>query len=100
MYLEIKIRIPFGVPGVTTKTIKGVTYVYYTYDRSYDTEKKYTKPTGTSIGKCVPDEPGFMYPNQNFLRFFPEIDLPEEKTSGLKVAMKVLEESTMSPSVR
>ena len=84
MYLEIKIRIPFGVPGVTTKTIKGVTYVYYTYDRSYDTEKKYTKPTGTSIGKCIPDEPGFMYPNQNFLRFFPEIDLPEEKEESFR----------------
>jgi len=84
MYLEIKIRIPTEVPGITTKTIKGVTYVYYIYERSYDTDKKYTKPVATTIGKCVPNEPGMMYPNQSFLRFFPEIDLPEEREESFR----------------
>ena len=79
MYLDIKVKIPTNVPGVTQKTINGVTYVYYTYERPYDPEKKYTKPVSTTIGKCIPDEPGMMYPNENFLRFFPEIDMPEEK---------------------
>ena len=80
MYLEAKIKIPSGIAGITTKTIKGVTYVYYIYSRSYDVDKKYTATKATSIGKCVPDEPGMMYPNHNFLRFFPEIDLPDEKS--------------------
>ena len=80
MYLEAKIKIPTEVSGISTKTISGISYVYYTFDRSYSTEKKYSKPKGTSIGTCIPDEPGMMYPNQNFLRFFPEIDLPDEKS--------------------
>lgn len=79
MYLEAKIRIPENIPGLTTKTIKGTTYVYYTFSRTYNAEKKYSSPSGTSVGKCIPDEPGMMYPNHNFLRFFPEIDLPEER---------------------
>ena len=80
MYLDAKIKIPSEVSGVSTKTISGVSYVYYTFGRSYSVEKKYSKPKCTSIGKCVPDEPGMMYPNHNFLRFFPEIDLPDEKS--------------------
>lgn len=79
MYLETKIKIPKNIPGLTTKTIKGTTYVYYTFNRTYNAEKKYLSPSGTSVGKCIPDEPGMMYPNHNFLRFFPEIDLPEER---------------------
>ena len=79
MYLESKIPIPSKAVGLTIKTIKGTSYVYYTFNRSYDSNKKYSKPFCTSVGKCVPDEPGMMYPNQNFLRFFPEISLPEEK---------------------
>ena len=84
MYLDFKVKTPSHVTGVTTKTINKVTYVYYIYQRSYDSEKKYTKPTATTIGKCIPDEPGMMYPNENFLRFFPEIDMPEEKAVSLR----------------
>ena len=73
MYLETKVKIPSGIAGITTKTIKGVPYVYYIYSRSYDADKKYSAPKATTIGKCVPDEPGMMYPNHNFLRFFPEL---------------------------
>ena len=79
MYLDAKIKIPQNISGLTTKTIKGTTYIYYTFSRMYNAEKKYSTPSGTSVGKCVPDEPGMMYPNQNFLRFFPEIDLPEDR---------------------
>lgn len=80
MYLEVKIPIPKDVTGLSLKTIKGVTYIYYTYSRSYNADKKYTSPSCTSIGKVVPEEPGMMYPNHNFLRFFPEIDLPDERS--------------------
>lgn len=84
MYLETKINIPEENTGISKKTIKGVTYVYYTYGRKYDPDKKYTKPLNTTIGKCPPDDPQMMYPNTNYLRFFPNAQLPEEKDEALR----------------
>ncbi len=84
MYLGTKVNIPDKNPGISKKTIKGVTYVYYTYDRKYDPGKKYTKPLNTTIGKCPPDDPQMMYPNTNYLRFFPDTQLPEEKDETLR----------------
>ena len=77
MYLDYKVRIPDSRPGITRKTIKGVTYVYYAYGRTYDAEKKYSIPKNTTIGKCVDGEPDMMYPNTSFEKFFPEEELPE-----------------------
>ena len=79
MYLDQAVRIPENTAGITRKTIKGVTYVYYAYGRKYDPKKKYTVPQNTTIGKCTSEDPEMMYPNTNFLRFFPDIELPEEK---------------------
>ena len=31
----------------------------------------------TSIGKCAEDDPDMMYPNTNFLKFFPGEEIPE-----------------------
>lgn len=42
MYLNYKIKIPTDSPGVTSKKIKGITYIYYAYEHSYSAEKKYT----------------------------------------------------------
>lgn len=81
MYLDSMVKIPEMSTGITKKTIKGVTYVYFTYDRKYDTEKRYTRPVCTSIGKCPDAASDRMYPNTNFLRFFPEA-LPPEKEEG------------------
>ncbi len=78
MYLNTKVKIPSDRPGITRKTIKGTTYIYYTYSRTYDPDKKYTRPVSTSIGKWLPDEPDMMIPNNNFQRFFPEIELEED----------------------
>ena len=33
----------------------------------------------TTIGKMEPSDPKLMYPNPNFLKYFPEVELPEEK---------------------
>lgn len=79
MYLNQAVKIPEDTAGITRKKIKGVTYVYYAYGRKYDPKKKYTVPQNTTIGKCTEDDPEMMYPNTNFLRFFPDIELPEEK---------------------
>ena len=76
MYLKNRVKIPLDTTGITRKTIRGVTYVYYTYGRTYDSSKKYTKPVCTSIGKCADD--GMMYPNSNYLRFFPDAEIPED----------------------
>ena len=84
MYLDQKIPVPLHSAGVTRKTINGVTYVYFTYSRSYDASKKYTKPVNTTIGKCDTEDPSMMYPNTNFLRFFPDIALPEEKEESVR----------------
>lgn len=79
MYLDFKVKIPAKTNGITRKTIKGVTYIYYTYNRSYDSGKKFSVPKNTTIGKCSEDDPDMMYPNTNFVRFFPLEELPEEK---------------------
>lgn len=83
MYLNQAVRIPENTAGITRKKIKGVTYVYYAYGRKYDPKKKYTVPQNTTIGKCTEDDPDMMYPNTNFLRFFPDIELPEEKDAQI-----------------
>ncbi len=82
MYLDFKVKIPDSITGITRKTIKGVTYIYYSYGRSYDTRKKYTVPQNTTIGKCADGEPDLMYPNTNFRKFFPEVEFPETKDAA------------------
>jgi len=82
MYLDIKVKIPDSGSGITRKKIKGVTYIYYTYSRNYDADKKFSVPKNTTIGKCSEDDSNMMYPNTNFIKFFPEIELPEEKEAS------------------
>ena len=77
--MDFLVKIPESVSGITRKKIKGVTYVYYVYDRQYNAEKKYSEPKTTSIGKCDDPQSGMMYPNANYLKYFPDAQLPEEK---------------------
>lgn len=79
MYLDFKVKMPSDSAGITRKKIKGTTYIYYSYEHNYSSEKGYTVPKSTSIGKCTDDEPDLMYPNTNFLKFFPSEELPETK---------------------
>lgn len=79
MYLDYKVRIPGTETGITRKKIKGITYIYYAYSRTYDPKKKYSVPKNTSIGKAADDDPDMMFPNTNFLRYFPDADLPDTK---------------------
>ena len=56
---------------------KGATYVEYTYGRKYVPEKRYNIPQRTTIGKADPLDPTMMYPNRNFVKYFPDVELPE-----------------------
>jgi hypothetical protein len=46
------------------------TYILYQYGQEYNPEKKYSVPKRKSIGKVIPEQPGFMYPNESFSEFF------------------------------
>ena len=45
--------------------------------------KKYTSKN-TTIGKCTDDDSELMYPNTNFLKFFPAEEMPETKGSAYR----------------
>ena len=56
----------------------------YAYEHNYNTEKGYTIPKNTTIGKCTDDDSELMYPNTNFLKFFPAEEMPETKGSAYR----------------
>jgi len=76
MYLDFKVRIPDAKSKIVMKPVKGVTYVNYEYDRIYKPEMKYNIPKRTTIGKLCEDDPDMMFPNANFLKFFPDAECP------------------------
>lgn len=79
MYLEFTVKIPEGKSsGITKKRIKGTTYIYYDYGRRYVPEKGYTVPQCTSIGKLCDDDETMMIPNGNYLKYFPDAEIPEQ----------------------
>lgn len=79
MYYDFQVKVPEQTLGITRKKIKGTTYIYYSYNHEYSSEKKYTVPKATTIGKLTSDNSDMMYPNANFLKYFPAADFPEEK---------------------
>jgi transposase len=90
MYLDILVKIP-EAPGKLTMKRKGeAMYIDYEYDRIYNPEKKYNVPKRATIGKQSNKDGTMMHPNLNFLKHFPDIELPEEKTaSGRSSCLRV-----------
>lgn len=78
MYLDLKVEVPALGSGISKKNIKGTTYVYYEHGRKYYSDRQYTVPQCTTIGKLCKDDPTKMIPNPNFLKFFPDVELPDE----------------------
>lgn len=79
MYLDFLVKIP-DVEGKITKKPKGDSvYVNYEIGRKYNPEKKYNIPERKPIGKVSKSDPTMMVPNEYFLMFFPEVELPDEK---------------------
>ena len=104
MYYDYLVSVPSG-KGITRNIIKGVEYVSYEYKRVYVKEKKYNIPKRTTIGKVFKGDKTKMYPNNNFIKYFPEVDEPLEKefkdfSSCIKVGnyiviKKLLEENNI-----
>ena len=86
MYYDFQVKVPEQTLGITRKKIKGTTYIYYSYNHEYSSEKKYTVPKATTIGKLTSEDSDMMYPNANFLKYFPSADLPDEKALGNRSA--------------
>ena len=84
MYLGCRVKIPKDGGNISIKTINGTPYVYIERGRTYSTEKKYSIPKRTCIGKRDPEQPEFMYPNEKFLKFFPRELLPSEKDGKIR----------------
>ena len=84
MYLKSTVKIPDLESGISEKKIKGTIYIYYEYGRKYYPDKKYTVPQCTSIGKKASDDPSMMFPNDNYLKYFPDEMLPEDLPGSIR----------------
>ena len=84
MYLDFLVKIP-DVAGKITRRKKGDSiYIEYEYNRIYDPKRQFTIARRSTIGKQSKADPVMMQPNQNFLKYFPDAELPEEKDRTLK----------------
>ena len=79
MYMDFRVEIPKVKGKVYRNKIKGTVYVTYEFGTIYHPDRKYNVPQRTTIGKVCEDDPEKMYPNPSFVKYFPEVDLPEEK---------------------
>ena len=79
MYLDFEVKIP-EVPGKIGRFTKGgTTYVRYVTGRTYHPEKKYNIPNHKTIGKQSLTDQTMMIPNENYLKYFGDVELPELK---------------------
>ena len=79
MYFDFRVKIPEDTGKISLNKRKDTTYVEYTYNRKYIPEKRYNVPQRTTIGKVDPSDSTMMFPNPNFVKYFPEIELPETR---------------------
>ena len=89
MYLDYLVDIP-EVKGKITYRSKGdALYVYYECGRTYDSGKQYTIVKRVTIGKVSGDDKSKMRPNENFRKYFPDVEVPEEReNSGRSSCLK------------
>ena len=79
MYLDSLVKVPDVKGKITYRTKGNAVYVEYESARVYLPEKRYTTVTRKTIGKLTDADSKVMQPNENFLKFFPDAVLPEEK---------------------
>lgn len=82
MYYNCLVNIPKNTGKISRNKRGKTTYIEYTYAREYLPEKKYNVARRTTIGKADPDHPGMMFPNPNFEKFFPDVEIPAEGTAA------------------
>lgn len=95
MYLDVYVKVPEVKGKITFRTKGNTTYVEFEYDRVYSTEKQYTDVKRKTIGKLADEDKRIMQPNENFIKFFPDIELPEERdrssrSCGLRIGTWVV----------
>ena len=78
MYLDVTISVP-DVKGITYREKGKSTYVEYLVDSTYRPDKKYAEAKRKTIGKLLDADTLVMQPNENFKKFFPETEFPEER---------------------
>ena len=76
MYLDFLVEVPKVAGKITRKTKNGITYINYEYGREYDPERRFNIPKRVTIGKESKEDSSRMQPNQNYLTYFPEVELP------------------------
>ena len=81
MYLDFLVKVPTVKGKITRRKKSNVVYIEYEYDRVYDPSRKYTFPKRVTIGKLSDTDLELMRPNQNFLKYFPDAELPECKNT-------------------
>jgi hypothetical protein len=82
MTLSFTVPIP-DVPGKICMTQRNnATYVRYQVSRIYYPEKKFNVPVFKIIGRKVGDNS--MIPNENYLKFFGDLELPQIKNNSDK----------------
>ncbi len=79
--LDFLVEVPKEKGKITTKKKGDAIYVNYEVGREYLPDRQYIIPKRVIIGKLSKADKGMMVPNQNFLTYFPEVELPEEKFS-------------------
>ena len=82
MYMDCEIEIP-DVPGKINQVKKGNTiYIRYVVGRTYYADKKYNIPDQRIIGKRSDRNPDMMITNENFLKYFGDVELPDKKRNA------------------
>lgn len=79
MYLDFLVKIPVENGKITYRTKGETDYIYYEYDRIYTKGSNITNPKRATIGKRVKENPIMMIPNENYLKYFSDEDIPEIK---------------------
>lgn len=77
MFTKKPVPIPEKKGKILIKRIKNTDYVNYQYDSVYVPEKRYAIPKRTTIGKACEHDSKKMYPNSNYMKFFPENEIPK-----------------------
>lgn len=77
MYLDFLVKIPISTGKITYRKKGDTDYVYYEYKRVYTKGSNITNPKRVTIGKRDGQDPSMMLPNENYLKYFPDEDVPE-----------------------
>lgn len=110
MYYDFTVALPEIKGKIIIKKKGNTSYVLYEYGREYKSDKKYSIPNRSIIGKLSDTDASLMYPNERYQEYFPDAVLPEERPEAyrsccLKIGSyiiidKVLDEYNLKPMLR